>query len=767
MHEVIALRRSKMAENGCQLFGNARTNLGTNRCQPEILLSWLLVLLLISPYTGYLDLAGFFVCFRINIPACWNGLSCDQCNVNVSSKVGKLYLYKKWSMYGSQIGSATNYSPLLSVRKIPVASSKKPPKRSESPVADTILCNVSTFTRQQTLRFEIIKSIIAGTRNILKLIIIVASLFYEQFKSTGVHSSQKLTGEIKCPFINNNIVSSTFDHNGGVLTSNDGIKVTIPKGAIRDGDLVPLYIVVDSCGPFVFPTRSQTDLVSPYYWIGVSYHFQKPVQVEFEHYAVINDLSHYQLLSCKDDDKSYTMQPVDCKLSFTVQGGKSWCTFHTYHFCSYCLYYEGKGEKPNTKRIGIFCLKPANFQSSNVYKVKILLSFDTDHCIGRIKELGKKEGLIFDKDNFFVFETSSDESSTSYVKLEYEQSIYGWYVDFSGVLIIETKKINFHNDYKDWYELYRDEERSSFPPRFNLIIRKNQYMPIADLHTNITITIFHDFKEKKLPQSIKLCLFVSMSGTMKNLASTSGENYLPSVIVGEHHCNKTNKPNYTDLSMYSEEVAPHWERIAAKLKIDYHMIEIINADHHGIVKKCCVMFRTWLQQTRSPCWCNFIHAVFDIRLYDVAEDAKKHLKLIESTRMPSSNIGGREEGNPQLCCESSTMSENTLKNADEKLTLHDFVRYLQRIPDEDLKFFITQLIPNKSGSELIKTIRRTDYIKKDKLTKEDKLKKIYEVFLKVKDPSWTKVHDALQAVKSPGCDNLAGIIGACFLPLDL
>ena len=57
--------------------------------------------------------------------------------------------------------------------------------------------------------------------------------------------------EIKCPLMHKYIVSGTYDHNGGVLTSRDGIKITIPKDAIIKGDLVTFYTVVDLCGPFV------------------------------------------------------------------------------------------------------------------------------------------------------------------------------------------------------------------------------------------------------------------------------------------------------------------------------------------------------------------------------------------------------------------------------------------------------------------------------------------------------------------------------------
>ena len=116
--------------------------------------------------------------------------------------------------------------------------------------------------------------------------------------------------ESKCPL--SHAISNSCDHNGGVVTSEHGdLTLTIPKGAIKEGDVVTFSIASDLYRSFVLPSNHQVDLVSPYYWIRVSgsYHFHKPVQVEFEHFAVVTacDPSHYQLLSCEDDDKSYIM----------------------------------------------------------------------------------------------------------------------------------------------------------------------------------------------------------------------------------------------------------------------------------------------------------------------------------------------------------------------------------------------------------------------------------------------------------------------------
>ena len=126
---------------------------------------------------------------------------------------------------------------------------------------------------------------------------------------------------IECPLPSKTILTSTCDHNGGVITIKDGLKISIPKNAIRVGDVITFYVALSLYGPFILPLEH---LASPYYWIGVSgsstgsYHFQKPIEVEFEQYRACNNPSHYQLLSCEGNDKTYTMQPVNKVLEFTV-----------------------------------------------------------------------------------------------------------------------------------------------------------------------------------------------------------------------------------------------------------------------------------------------------------------------------------------------------------------------------------------------------------------------------------------------------------------
>ena len=237
---------------------------------------------------------------------------------------------------------------------------------------------------------------------------------------------EEITADLqsKCPL--SHAISGSYDHNGGTLISEHGdLKLTIPEGAIKDGDVVTFSIASDLYGPFVLPSKRQADLASPYYWIGVSgsYHFQKPVKVEFEHFAVVSacDPSHYQLLTCEDDDKSYTMQPIDCDLNFTVQSDISLCTFETREFCSYCLYHGCKD--PVINRIAAVYLKSKGFRYLTTFTVEIWFSLPISYCIQRNKELYTRQDMILDMKCSNIFEASCDKNSTDYFTLLYDEKI--------------------------------------------------------------------------------------------------------------------------------------------------------------------------------------------------------------------------------------------------------------------------------------------------------------------------------------------------------
>ena len=666
---------------------------------------------------------------------------------------------KEWWVWLSQIVGGTSEGTCYN------NAARKPPKTKEKILAPAhdegeIL---QTTQRTETLRRNLRDS---------------SSSLSSTMPSTRSH----IPDEIKQPLVNSNIVSRQFDHNGGVLNSKDGIKITFPNDAIKEGDFVSCRIVVDLCGPFVFLSKCQTNLVSPYYRIGVSesYHFHKPVQVEIECFAVDTDPSHYQLFSCKDDDESYTMRPVDCELSFTVRGNILLCTFYTDHFCSYCLLLKYKG--PN-KLIGAFCLKPANFQSLNSFKVEILFSYVTSHCINRIKDICKKKNMIVDEDNSFVFETPH-KISESYVLLGYEQNNNGWQVHHSGPEIIDVKSVNFHEYYKEPEQLRHSEEMSLFPPRFIVNIKKDNCNHIKTLDSNITVTLYNG-AEGKLPKIFTFKVYVPVSSSkINNSARISKEN--TSFSIPYHDCD-INKVESRDLIKYSEKIADYWEDIAASLDIPDYKVLAINCDHLQVRKKSNEMFRLWLElQRTTPCWCKFIEALYAVGLNRVAEEAKTHLKhkivcetssdvvnVVEanmdigspdSPGTASSHTSRDEEGTSNSQIEhsevtlhdligsmdlgspdspgtvtldsSKDLGKSDLKTKDNALTLHDLVRHIRNIPDSDLYCFMQRLLPN----DQIKSIM--DQIDSKSLSSEDKVETVCKEILN-QNLSWTELHRAL------------------------
>ena len=91
-------------------------------------------------------------------------------------------------------------------------------------------------------------------------------------------------------------------------------------------------------------------------------------------------------------DESYTMQPVDYELSFSVQDNIPLCTFETEHFCSYCL-HRGCNH-PMVNRISALYLKPAKFIHLKRFTVEVWFTFSTGYCLMRSKELHAKKGML-------------------------------------------------------------------------------------------------------------------------------------------------------------------------------------------------------------------------------------------------------------------------------------------------------------------------------------------------------------------------------------
>ena len=441
--------------------------------------------------------------------------------------------------------------------------------------------------------------------------------------------------EIKCPLSKSNAVSGSCDHSGGIVTSKySDIKINVPVGAIKDGDFVKFYIATDLFGPYALPSKHQNNLVSPYYWIGVtgSYHFQIPVEVEFEHFGAC-DPSHYQLLCCEDDDESYTMQPVDHELSFTVQDNTSLCTFQTNHLCSYCLFCH-QDEIPKN-RIGAYYLKPEDFHHLNYFKVEIWFSFPVELCLKRNEELYKKRKLILDAS--FRFEVSCNKNSASFLTMECSEKIKDWTIKHTLNKKVYTKEVNLYNHYTNMKDLKANEECQSYPPRFIVSVVKDTEC-ITTLNTDINVTLYNIEEQKEIP-----CIFdlVVVPVLHKRTSPDDVKRYSSSTPIPHHNCSKS-VPKLKDLVLYSSEISHCWEDVALQLEIPKAKIRQIIVDNRNDTNsQCRTMFSVWQDRASSPlCWCHFIKALHRLELNEVAHNAKRHLHLSPPNSDDSERTGG-------------------------------------------------------------------------------------------------------------------------------
>ena len=511
--------------------------------------------------------------------------------------------------------------------------------------------------------------------------------------------------------------------------------------------MVAFHVAVDMCGLFVTPSKSKADLVSPYYWIGVSesYCFQKPIEVEFEHYGAC-DPSHYQLLCCEDDDESYTMRPVDYDLKFTKHEDISLCNFLTYHCCSLCLQHNHKDTnvnmigafylKPeNFQSLDHFTLKPENFESQNYLSVEVWFSFIASYCLNRNKELYESRGMKLDSS--YQFEAASDENSTDYFKIQYCETVNGWSIDNGHrSKEIEVKKVNFRIDPNiDKEALKAKEESKLFPPYFKLYI-KNPDSPYNTAELDSIFTIFLYKSEEAADYSnfkilVPKCSFSNEDRT-KILSQSNSD--LPN-----HHCYI---PEFNGLFKYSQNIAAHWKSIASELGISEGQIDIIDINNQDDVKnKCYAMFRHWLEAATSKplCWCHFVQVLREVGLCSTAEEViAKYLKQCsEGTSIPPSPTGSLVQGKDTL-----NLSR-----------LMRYLRPLNNVMECDLYHFVTFLLPDE-GVKVAKAIR------KGGKSGEEKIKEICDAFLNEETPSWHRLHKALE---DAGFTDVAETVKLCHL----
>ena len=167
---------------------------------------------------------------------------------------------------------------------------------------------------------------------------------------------------------------------GKVSIDEHSVTITVPKGAVAEGDKVQIEAAASLIGPYIIPKGFHP--VSAYLWIGANYIFRKEVQVQIEHHAVLSHpediLQMYMLTACckdKDGQSMYEMHEAaykpQCKIREQV------CTYSTDHFCSNCL-AKKNDEIPDA--IVIYHMLPKSYKSAGDFTSEICFCYNLECC---------------------------------------------------------------------------------------------------------------------------------------------------------------------------------------------------------------------------------------------------------------------------------------------------------------------------------------------------------------------------------------------------
>ena len=119
-----------------------------------------------------------------------------------------------------------------------------------------------------------------------------------------------------------------------------GVSLKIPPGAVPPDADKPINVTVQAClsaSTFKYP-EGVTPL-SAVYHISADSHFEKEVELEFEHFANLTTEKEAEMMtifraeSAVKDDGKFVFTPIEGG-KFTVGG--SHCTLSTQHFCFIC-----------------------------------------------------------------------------------------------------------------------------------------------------------------------------------------------------------------------------------------------------------------------------------------------------------------------------------------------------------------------------------------------------------------------------------------------
>ena len=172
------------------------------------------------------------------------------------------------------------------------------------------------------------------------------------------------------------------------------ISISIPEGAVSEGDVVHFELGVTMFGPTMFDLfkfAGGARPISPIAWICLleeNYKLKKPYQVILPH--VLTQLSnerlqYHQVKVAKaehkffndDESKSYEFRPCNIEAVFGFIGHKSYAALKSVHFCFYCL--EANQTPELDRNIG-YCLVRV-IQESIPNKVYFLAMYFLGTCL--------------------------------------------------------------------------------------------------------------------------------------------------------------------------------------------------------------------------------------------------------------------------------------------------------------------------------------------------------------------------------------------------
>jgi len=169
-------------------------------------------------------------------------------------------------------------------------------------------------------------------------------------------------------------VTKDCGHYGQKLEISDhNVVVTIPNGAIEKGYTVEIEAATSLFGSYDFPTDCFR--ISPYVWIGASYRFKKPLEIEVEHHAVVlkdDDVTNICVLEAHEKhENDYSSAQKLFEASHKYKGrcgiGSSSYTYYTNskHTC-----VAKKGENIAVEVL-VYQFLPHNYAEINYFDVEI------------------------------------------------------------------------------------------------------------------------------------------------------------------------------------------------------------------------------------------------------------------------------------------------------------------------------------------------------------------------------------------------------------